>query len=129
MMQYRSWGGRHDRIHIHPTASGPEDIFLNACSGNITIGPHAFWGHEVMILAAQHDYSKFGQARKEAVPSDGHDIVIEEGAWIASRAMIMGPCHIGKHAVIGAGSVVTKDVAEYTVVAGNPAKFIKNVPR
>lgn len=53
-------------------------------------------------------------------------IKIGAGAWIGSRAIILKGVTIGEGAIVGAGSVVTKDVAPYTVVAGNPAKFIKN---
>ena len=51
--------------------------------------------------------------------------IIEDYVWIGTRAIILPGVRIGKGAVIGAGSVVTKDVGEYEFVAGNPAKFIK----
>ena len=52
-------------------------------------------------------------------------IVIDDNAWVASRAIILPGVVIGKAAVVGAGAVVTKDVEPWTVVGGNPAKFIK----
>ena len=53
-------------------------------------------------------------------------IVIEEGAVIGSKAIVMASCHyIGKHARVGAGSVVTHDVPDYAVVFGSPAKIIR----
>lgn len=51
--------------------------------------------------------------------------IIDDGVWIGMRAIIMPGVHIGEGAVIAAGTIVTKDVAPYTVVAGNPAKPIK----
>ena len=54
------------------------------------------------------------------------DIVIGNDVWIGAKATIFGGVKIGDGAVIGAGSVVTKDVEPYSIVAGNPAKFIKN---
>ncbi len=54
-------------------------------------------------------------------------ILIKRGAWIGARAIILKGVTIGECAVVGAGSVVTKDVESYTVVAGNPARFIKNI--
>lgn len=52
-------------------------------------------------------------------------IVIEDRVWIGFNSIILKGVRIGEGAVVGAGSVVTKDVEPYTVVAGNPAKFIK----
>lgn len=54
-------------------------------------------------------------------------VIISKGAWIGSRAIILKGVNIGEGAVIGAGSVVTKDVPPWTVVAGNPAKVIREL--
>jgi len=54
-------------------------------------------------------------------------IIIEDNAWIATRAMVMKGVTIGKGAVVAAGAVVTKDVAPFTMVAGVPAKFIRSI--
>lgn len=53
-------------------------------------------------------------------------IKICNGAWIGAKCIILKGVTIGEGAIVGAGSVVTKDVLPYTIVAGNPAKFIKN---
>jgi acetyltransferase-like isoleucine patch superfamily enzyme len=53
------------------------------------------------------------------------DVIIGNDAWIATDAIILSGVEIGNGAVIGARSVVTKDVAPYSIVAGNPAKFIR----
>lgn len=52
---------------------------------------------------------------------------IENGVWIGARAIILKGITIGECAIIGAGSVVTKDVKPYTIVAGNPAKVVKTI--
>ena len=54
-------------------------------------------------------------------------IIIEDDAWVATRSMVLKGVTIGKGAVVAAGSVVTKDVAPYTLVGGVPARFIKNI--
>ncbi len=54
-------------------------------------------------------------------------IVIEDYAWLSFNVSVLKGVKIGQGAIIAAGSVVTKDVAEYTLVAGNPAKFIKKL--
>ncbi|SHL54374.1 acyltransferase [Flavobacterium xanthum] len=53
-------------------------------------------------------------------------IKICAGSWIGAKTIILKGVTIGEGAIVGAGSVVTKNVAPYTIVAGNPAKFIKN---
>ena len=56
-------------------------------------------------------------------------IRIDDRAWIGFNTIILGGVNIGKGAIIGAGSVVTSDVPAYTIFAGNPARFVKLVPR
>ncbi len=120
--------GDRSRLHIAPTATVNNALF-NLSAGEITIGEHAFFGHNVSVLTGTHDVSKFGQERKDAHPREGRDVVIKEGVWVATNATIVGPCTIGEHAVIGACSLVQHDVEPYTVVAGVPAKEVKRIDR
>ncbi len=55
----------------------------------------------------------------------GRKVYIGDGSYIGINAVIIGNVKIGRHCVIGENSVVTKDVPDYTVVAGNPAKIIR----
>lgn len=103
------------------------DALLNCSSGTIRIAKHAFLGHNVSLLTGTHDYRQFGAARKRAVPEAGRDIVIGEGAWIASSVTVLGPCRIGDHSVVTAGAVVTEDVAPYSVVGGVPARVLSQI--
>jgi acetyltransferase-like isoleucine patch superfamily enzyme len=73
----------------------------------------------VMVLTAYHDPDSDDFAGIEK------PVVIEDYVWVATRAMILPGVRIGRGAVVGAGSVVTKDVAAGTIVAGNPAKVIR----
>jgi acetyltransferase-like isoleucine patch superfamily enzyme len=118
--------GRLERLHIDPTAIVNNALF-NVSGGDITIGEYAFFGHEVAVLTGTHDITKFGRQRQTAFPRSGRDVVIEEGVWVASHSMVLGPVRIGKHAVVAAGSLVLDDVVPYTVVAGRPAKVIKKI--
>ena len=94
----------------------------------ITVGKYAFFGHNVAILTGTHDITKFGAERQVAVPKAGRDVLIGEGAWLASFVIVVGPCSIGEHAVVGVGSLVLEDVAPYTIVAGSPAKPKGTIP-
>ena len=118
--------GNLERLHIDPTAIVNNALF-NVSGGEITIGEYAFFGHEVAVLTGTHDITKFGRERQTTFPRSGRDVVIEEGVWVASHALVLGPVRIGKHAVVAAGSLVLDDVPPYAVVAGRPAKVIKEI--
>ncbi len=56
------------------------------------------------------------------------EVIIEDDVLISANAIVLKGVRIGRGAIVGAGSVVTKDVAPYTIVAGNPAKLIREIP-
>lgn len=103
------------------------NVILNVSSGRIIIGDNVIFGHGVMLVTGTHDYRKVGIERKKAWPRSGRDIVIEDGVFIGSGAIILGNVRIGRNAVVGAGSVVTENVEPDTLVAGIPAKFIRKI--
>ena len=82
-------------------------------------------GPNVVINDSNHVFID----RDTPITRQGHTaepIVIEDDVWIASNSVILKGVHIGKGAVVAAGSIVTKDVPPYAVVAGVPARQIKN---
>jgi acetyltransferase-like isoleucine patch superfamily enzyme len=118
--------GDEGRLRVHKSAQ-VHDAMFNTVSGTITIEAHAFFGHGVSVLTGTHDIKKEGAARSRSFPRRGRDIVIEEGAWVASNATVLGPCVIGEHAVVAAGAVVTGDVPARAIYAGVPAKRVGTV--
>jgi acetyltransferase-like isoleucine patch superfamily enzyme len=128
------------RLSMQPLCHGPRerlivkgvmaitDVFVNTQSGTVEIGDQCAFGHQVMLIAATHDYTKFGAERMKAIPTEGHDIVLEEGVWLATRVTVIGPARIGRHAVVAAGAVVTSDVEPYAIYAGVPAKKVGEIP-
>jgi acetyltransferase-like isoleucine patch superfamily enzyme len=120
--------GDPTRLHLDPTAVVNNALF-NLSSGHVTVGRYAFFGHNVCVYTGTHDWTKFGAERQVAVPDSGRDVVIEEGAWVSSNVVVVGPCRIGAHAVVGVASLVLGDVEPYTVVAGNPATVRRQIPR
>ena len=84
----------------------------------ISIGDDVSIGPEASILTLGHD------PQSPEFADRGGDVSIGDHAWIAYRAIIMPGVIIGEGAVVGAGAVVTKNVEPYTIVAGNPARFI-----
>jgi acetyltransferase-like isoleucine patch superfamily enzyme len=105
------------------------DTLLNAGDnkGKIVIEDDVFFGHGVKVLARGHDYKLYGKDRQISITEK--PIHIKRGAWIGSGAIILGGVSIGEHSVIGAGSIVTKDVPPKGIVVGNPAKLIKYIDR
>lgn len=85
----------------------------------IKIGTKVAISREAFICTASHDITA---ANRPLVLAP---ITICDGVWIGARATILPGVTIGEGAVVAAGAVVTKDVAPWTVVGGNPAKFIK----
>lgn len=90
--------------------------------GGITIGNNVFIAPKVNLVTINHDFHPNRRRTTYCKP-----IVIEDNVWIGINSTILPGVRIGKNAIIGAGSVVTKDVKPNTVVGGNPAKFIKNI--
>jgi maltose O-acetyltransferase len=86
--------------------------------GGIVIGESVGISQEVIILTADHIMNS------ETFESRERQVTIEDYAWIGTRATILPGVKIGKGGVVAAGSVVTKDVLDYTIVAGVPAKKI-----
>jgi len=104
------------------------DALINTSSGTVVLEDHAFCGHGVCLLTGHHDYAKTGYERQSAVPQQGRNIVVGSGAWIGSNATVIGPCTIGRDAVIAAGAVVTGPVEAGWVYGGVPARPIKRIP-
>jgi acetyltransferase-like isoleucine patch superfamily enzyme len=118
--------GDAQRLKLSETSIVNNALFNLSC-GNILIGEHVFFGHNVSLITGTHNYNKFGVERMTYDPNEGNDIVVEEGVWIASNVTVIGPCQIGKHSVIAAGAVVKGDVPSYHLVAGIPAKIVKKI--
>ncbi len=90
-------------------------VLLDGRNGKLHIGDHVQISYETNIWTLEHNPQdpQFGDR--------GGDVIIDDYAWIGSRATILPGVHIGKGAVIAAGAVVTKDVPAFHIVAGVPA--------
>ncbi len=92
--------------------------------GGIKIGCNVTIGAAVDLLAENHNFANADLLiNEQGVTRKG--IVIEDDVWIGNRVIILDGLRICRGAVIGAGSVVTKDVSPYTVVVGNPARAVR----
>lgn len=94
--------------------------------GNDTIiGNDVMFGPEVVILSGSHNFERTDIPMREQGATHRKPVVIGDDVWIGTRVIILPGITIGSHSIIGAGSVVTKDVPEYAIVAGNPAVIKK----
>ncbi|MDR2866227.1 MAG: acyltransferase [Methanomassiliicoccaceae archaeon] len=126
-----------DRLYVHPKViiyfpqnmTIGNNVFFNrgafiTAREEVIIGNDVLIGPNVMINSGNHNYAD----KNKLIQEQGHTskkIVIGDDVWIGGNAVILPGITIGKGAVIAAGAIVTKDVDEYTVVAGIPAKKMK----
>ena len=107
--------GDNTRIGLHNTIIGP-----------VHIGNQVNLAQGVVISGLNHNYQDTNKPISEQGVSTNL-ITIQDDVWVGANAVIAAGVTIGKHCVIGAGSVVTKDILDYSVAVGNPAKVIKKL--
>ncbi|MBX3413382.1 MAG: sugar O-acetyltransferase [Pirellulales bacterium] len=96
-------------------------VVLDVCP--VTIGDHTIFGPAVQIYAATHPLE--AQARRSV--EYGKPIEIGSDVWVGGGAILCPGVKIGSNSIIGAGSIVTRDVPAGVIVAGNPAKIIRSI--
>ena len=107
--------GDHTRIGLHNTIIGP-----------VVIGSHVNLAQGITITALNHIFSD-PQKRIDEQGVSTDQVIIEDDAWIGANAVILPGVTIGRHSVIAAGAVVTKDIPPHSLAAGIPAKIIKQI--
>ena len=104
-------------VSIHP------QCYIECCGG-ITIGNDVAIAHNTTILSVEHKYTNI----KEPIKYQGFELkqtCIESNVWVGAKAIILAGVKVMSGSIVGAGSVVTKDVAENVIVVGNPAHELK----
>ena len=106
---------------------GSNSVINAACRidprGKVVLGNNVSISEEVVILTADHNDLFFDEKEKEK------SVTIHDYVWIGTRAMVLPGVTVGRGALVAAGSVVTKDVEPFAVVAGAPARKIKERER
>tara|TARA_R110001592_G_scaffold135570_2_gene351867 strand:- start:206 stop:760 length:555 start_codon:yes stop_codon:yes gene_type:complete len=102
--------------------------WFSCAFGKIVIGSYVMFGPDVKILGGNHRFNTvgrrmYGDSQKKVGEDPG--VVIHDDVWIGANSVILAGVEIGEGAVVGAGSVVTKTVRAYAVVAGVPAREIR----
>ena len=108
-----------NNVSVHPMC------YFQA-SGGIEIGNDVSIAHGVTLMTQNHSYADISIPIKDQ-PVISKPIVIEDNVWIGAKATVLYGCKIAKNSVVAAGAVVTKDVPPNSVVAGVPARVIKEL--
>ena len=107
--------GDHTRIGIHCTVIGP-----------VSIGNNVNLAQGITVTALNHNFEDVTRRIDEQGIST-KPVTIGDDVWIGANAVILPGVTIGRHVVVAAGAVVTKDVPSFSLVAGVPAKVIKEL--
>ncbi len=104
-----------------------DNVFINSnciamARGSITIEDNVMIAGNVQLLSNNHD-----EYERQILTCE--EIHIKKGAWIGAGASILPGVTIGKYAIVGAGAIVTKDIPDYSVAVGVPAKVVKTLDK
>lgn len=94
------------------------------CWGGVTIGDKVMMGPDVTILAENHAFDDASRQMKQQ-GAVARPTAIDDDVWIGARVVILGGVRVGTGSILAAGSVVTRDVEPYAIVAGVPARVVK----
>ena len=118
---HASWGGHH--VHFGNNVYANFNLTL-IDDGHIYVGDRVMFGPNVTVATANHPIDPELRLKGFQYTKSVH---ISENVWIGAGAIILPGVTIGKNSVIGAGSVVTKDIPENVVAVGNPCKVIRQI--
>jgi carbonic anhydrase/acetyltransferase-like protein (isoleucine patch superfamily) len=97
-----------------------------SAANRIIIGNFVLIAPNVFIADTHHEYQDIGvPIMHQGITTYTDQVTIGDESWVGINAVVMGNVNIGKHCVIGANAVVTRDIPDYCVAVGNPAKIIK----
>lgn len=120
-IEHGAYFGRGDKIRI----GNRSGIGVNCqVHGHVTLGDDVMMGPGVAIYSLNHEFSDISRPMIEQGFSKPSPVRIGNDVWIGRGVIVLPGVTIGDHAIIGAGAIVTKDVAAFKKVAGNPARVI-----
>ena len=93
--------------------------------GSVIIGENVMIGPELIVYTTNHRHSDVSKPMIIQGFEDERPVRIMDDVWIGGRVIILGGVTIGKGAIVGAGAVVTKNVPNYAIVGGNPARVLR----
>lgn len=117
---------RKGKIEIGAKTNIGRRVTLSALKG-IKIGKNCLFGYDVSVLDHDHEVMNRFIAPVSGSLGIPQEVIIEDECFVGAHSFILKGVHLGRHCVVGAGSIVTKSFSAYSVVAGNPAKLIKKI--
>ncbi|PIQ55537.1 MAG: acetyltransferase [Comamonadaceae bacterium CG12_big_fil_rev_8_21_14_0_65_59_15] len=116
------------RVHLGSrVVIRPGCMLFSDPEGFITIEDDVMLGSGVHVYVSNHEYSNPSIPIIDQGSRKFSHVYLRRGCWIGANAIILPGVEIGENAVVGAGSIVTKNVPARTVVAGNPAKHVNSI--
>lgn len=130
--------GKNTDIYVHPKGQDSKEFVLNI-GNNVHIGNYniigarnsvvleenVLLGPRVIIVDHSHHYENVDVPVKSQAVTEGGRVRIERDCWIGANVFVFPNVTIGRHAIIGANSVVNSDIPPYSVAVGTPARVIK----
>ena len=101
-------------------------IGINAYVSGAIIGNHVMMGPNCCIYSFNHRHDRIDIPMDSQGAEEEKVVIIGDDVWIGSNVVILPGVKIGKGSIIGAGTIVTKDVPEYSVFCGNPGRVVKS---
>lgn len=121
-VESRVWFGTGENIEI---GNNSGIGYKSEIQGPVKLGENVLMGPEVKIITWNHNFSDISTPIIKQGVKPPEKVIIGDDVWIGTRVIILPGVQIGKGAIIGAGSVVTKDIPSYSIVGGVPAKIIR----
>lgn len=122
-VEHGAYFGRGDQVRLGDRSG----IGVNArIHGPVDIGSDVMMGPDVMIYARNHQFHDTAVPMIRQGFAESKTVVIEDDVWIGARAVILPGVTIGRGSIVAAQCVVTKSIAPYSIVAGNPGRVVRN---
>ena len=121
--------GKNLYIKPNTVSIGNSVYFGNYChlsAGEILIDDYVMLASSVSIIGGDHVYNYPGKPMTKSARGKQKAVIIEKDVWVGHGTIIMHGVTLGEGCIISAGSIILKDVQSYSIMAGNPAKIIKN---
>lgn len=109
-------------VYIGTELHVTDELYSDACS--LSIGDRVAIAQRVLIILSSHPNNS---RLREQVGVVNGSVTIRDDAWIGAGAILLPNVTVGEQAIVAAGAIVTKDVPRRTVVAGNPARFLRSL--
>ncbi|MBR3133121.1 MAG: acetyltransferase [Clostridia bacterium] len=93
---------------------------------DLIMGKYVLMGPDVVIFSTSHEYKDINIPMMNQGGKERKKVIVGDDVWIGTRVIILPGVKIGNHVIIGAGSIVTHDIPDYSVAVGSPARVVRD---